>query len=189
MNPDEAVLLRRSQRGDREAFGQLVIHYQNSLFNAVFRMCGNQDDAADIVQETFLKAFRAIRDFRGRAAFYTWLLQIAMNTTISQRRRDLVRKESKKLSLSPVGEQASPVDPADKQPGPDSRAQQAEVGRRITEAIDQLDHEHRIVVVLKDIEGLGYEQIAQVLGCPRGTVKSRLHRARLELRAALGDLI
>ena len=183
-NLDDAATIRLSQEGDREAFGRLVIKYQDGLYNAVYRMTGRREDAADIVQETFLKAYRAIGRFRGGSTVYTWLYQIAVNTVISKRRHDTARKESKKIPLS--GRDGSAVvDTADRRPGPDVLAQQAELGRRIEQAIAELDEDQRIVVVLKDIEGLDYEQIAQIVGCPRGTVKSRLHRARLRLRERL----
>ncbi len=187
-NLDDAATIRLSQKGDREAFGRLVIKYQDGLYNAVYRMTGRREDAADIVQETFLKAYRAIGSFRGGSAIYTWLYQIAVNTVISKHRRDAVRKESKKIPLG--GRDGSAVvDPDDGRPEPDVLAQQAELGRRIEQAIAELDEDHRIVVVLKDVEGFDYEQIAQIVGCPRGTVKSRLHRARLKLRERLTTLV
>ena len=189
MNPDDAALIRLAQRGDREAFGRLMVKHQDRVFNAVYRMTGRYEDAADIVQDTFLKAFRAIGSFHEGAGLYTWLFRIAVNTVISKRRKDTVRKEKQKVSIG-AGDEDSPAnDPPSRNPGPERLAENAETGRRIEQAIAELDEEHRIVVMLKDLEGFDYHQIGQMLGCPDGTVKSRLHRARLQLRAALGDLI
>lgn len=187
--PDAATLIRRSKQGDCEAFGQLVLQHQDRLFNAVYRMVGRYEDAADIAQEAFLKAFKAIDRFREDAAFYTWLFQIAVNTVMSKRRKDMVRKESQKVPLDPRNEDAAPAQLASGNPGPEALAQNAELGENIHKAIGQLEEEYRLIVVLKDIEGFDYKEIAEMLGCPHGTVKSRLHRARLQLREALRDAI
>lgn len=185
---DDAILIRRSQQGDRRAFGEIVTKYQDRLHNAACRMTNNREDAADIVQETFLKAFGAIDGFKGGSSLYTWLYQIAVNTMISLRRRRKVRKEDKKVPLITDDNTRVCVDPPDRHPGPEEKTLQAELRGRIERAIAELDEEHRILVVLKDIEGLDYEQISRIVGCPRGTVKSRLHRARLKLRDALADV-
>jgi len=189
MDLDEPALIRRCKAGDTDAFGSLVAHYEGRVFNAVLRMTGRREDAADIVQETFLKAFRAMASFREDAAFYTWLFQIAVNTVMSRRRKDVVRKQAQHVSLEATDAQDPPLQVPNGHRGPERLAQDAELGRRIEQAINELDDEYRLVVVLKDIEGCDYQQIADMIGCAKGTVKSRLHRARLLLRAALADWV
>jgi len=185
----DELLVARARRGDRAAFGQLVERYQDGLFNGISRMVSQREDAEDLAQEVFLKAFSGIGGFEGRSSFFTWLYSIAVNVVISHR-----RKLGSRVSVGPVSvheradEDGRPPDPADPSDGPDRLTEQRELHARLEEAIEQLDDEYRMVVVLRDIEGFDYETIARLVGCPPGTVKSRLHRARLALREQLKDL-
>jgi RNA polymerase sigma-70 factor (ECF subfamily) len=168
-----------------------VRQHQDRLFNAVYRMVGNHEDAADFVQETFLRALRGLGSFRGDSSFYTWIFSIAVNAIISERRKQTVRvystgDPSADESDSP---HAHPPYPADTSTEPTRLAQQHEMHNRIHQAIQSLDEESRLLVVMRDIDGFNYEQISQTLTMPVGTVKSRLHRARLLLREMLKDLI
>ncbi|MFP4057640.1 MAG: sigma-70 family RNA polymerase sigma factor [Candidatus Brocadiia bacterium] len=184
------LLVARAQSGDVEAFGQLVERYQDALYNGIHRMVASRQDAEDLAQEAFVKAFRGIEAFRSRSSFYTWLYAIAVNVAISHR-----RKQGSSRRLNPVSIQATAdetghaMDVVDQGPRPEEPAANREAGQRIEEAIDQLDDDHRTVVVLRDIEGFDYQTIAGMLDCPQGTVKSRLHRARLALREMLKDLV
>ncbi len=185
----DAELVRKCQEGEWRAYNELVARHQDRLFNLIYRYVGNWEDARDLCQEVFVKAFRAIAQFRGDAQFGTWLHQIGVNTLISWRRS---KQAHATASLQGSGDGASDEkaasDPVDKAPRPDEVAGQRERERLVQEAISALDDEQRILVVLRDIEGRNYEQIARALGCPRGTVKSRLHRARLTLRDRLRSL-
>ena len=181
------------RNGEMQAFASLVARYQDRLFNAVFRMCGNRDEAADLCQEAFVRALEKIGGFRGRSRFYTWLFRIAMNLTISRRRS---ASRVRLVSLSPDPElgdgQAAALtsELADRRQGDPARlAMDREIGCRLMEALEALDDEHRAVVVLRDIEEMDYQQIATVLDLPVGTVKSRLHRARCLLKEKLADLV
>ncbi|HUS58839.1 MAG TPA: sigma-70 family RNA polymerase sigma factor [Planctomycetota bacterium] len=180
---DDAALIRRCRQGDSSAFGALVQKYQDPLFNGIYRMVGNYQDAADIAQEVFLKAFRSIDGFRGSAAFYTWLYTIAVNTCISQRRSAKVRKQHVPIAAQGM---MPADDPPASDPLPQDVAQNREECARVEQAIKALPADYRVVVVLKDIEGRNYSEIAAFLNCSLGTVKSRLFRARERLRESLG---
>ena len=182
-------LIAQAQRGEANAFGQLVERHQDALFNGICRMVSHREDAEDLAQESFVKAFRSIASFQGRSRFYTWLYSIAINVVISHRRKMASRRRSAHVSLheGPTGQPG--IDVLDRSDPPEAATERREVGERIEQAIAELDDDYRTVVVLRDIEGFDYESIAQVLGCPQGTVKSRLHRARLALRELLKDMV
>jgi RNA polymerase sigma-70 factor (ECF subfamily) len=181
VNADDHRLIAECLAGKTSAFGVLVQRYQDRLYNTVFRMVGNGDDALDIVQDAFLNAYQSLESFKGDALFFTWLYRIAMNRAISQRR--------KKRHLVPIdsageGRSLEPSDPSeDNQPG--HALEQAEEEQRLYRALSRLSVEHRTVLVLKELEGQKYEVMAETLGVPVGTIRSRLHRARLELRDLL----
>jgi len=174
--------------GESLDFNGLVDAYQDKLYNVILRMVGNADDALDIVQEAFLKAYRSLSRFKGQSRIYTWLYRIAVNTALSFRRSATVRMSRSSVSLddNPHGE-----DEESKREIPDSTyngsagAEQTEAKEHITRAITELEPELRTVVVLRDLEDLSYEEIAEILEVPKGTVKSRLHRGRLVLREKL----
>lgn len=175
------------------AFGLLVAKYQDRIYNMVFRMCASRADAEELAQEAFLRAMERIEQFRGQSRFYTWLFRIAANLTISHRRRSRrVKFRSLTHSEEYDGTQAedlTAVVAQQRSPGPVTAAVTAEINDRVDQAIDELDDDFRIVVVLRDIEELDYAEIAGVLDLPIGTVKSRLHRARCMLRDKLADLM
>lgn len=185
----DEVLVAKARRGDARAFGLLVERYQDALFNGICRMVGQREDAEDLAQEVFLKAYRHIASFEGRSSLYTWLYSIAINVVISHRRRTGSRRRLNPISLHEGGEGERPLEVADRSATPDVLSEHHELGERIEQAIAQLDDEQRTIVVLRDIEGFDYEEIGTLLGCPQGTVKSRLHRARLVLRERLKDLL
>jgi RNA polymerase sigma-70 factor (ECF subfamily) len=182
VSADDQRLITECLAGDPAAFGVLVRRYQDRLYNTVFRLVDNGDDALDVVQDAFLNAFQSLDNFHGDAAFFTWLYRIAVNTAISLKRKQRVMV---RLDGGPNGEGGiDPLDPSEcSRPG--HALEQAEQGQRVRKALARLSPEHRAVLVLKDMEGQKYEVIAEVLQVPIGTVRSRLHRARLELRELL----
>lgn len=189
---EDAALVDRSRKGDMQAFGSLVAKYQDRIYNLVLRMCGRPSDAEELAQETFLKALERISQFRGTSQFYTWLFRIAANLTISHRRR-VGRVKFQSLTGSEEFEesQAAALTAAmaqRREPAPETHAMSAETNRRVMQALEELDDEFRLVVLLRDVEDMDYSEIAQVLGLPSGTVKSRLHRARCILKERLADL-
>lgn len=187
--PDDAILLERCRGGDLPAFGLLVTRYQDRIHNAVLRLCGNPHDAEELSQETFVKALENLDGFRQASGFYTWLFRIAVNLAISrQRRAGRIRFHSLD---APTGGDASLAEliPDRRQEGPSDLADKADLNARVLTALNELDADFRVVVVLRDVEGMDYQQIAQVLDLPLGTVKSRLFRGRNLLQEALKDLL
>ena len=186
-------MLDRCRRGDRSAFGLLVSEHQDRVFNLCWRMAGNRADAEDLTQETFVRALQSIDRFDGRSRFYTWVFRIAVNLAISARRkggRTVVRSLEDGRQGEDDGRSTSFADGL-AAPGesPEERLTDRERESVVAEALAELDGDHRAVVILRDLESLGYDQIADVLNIPAGTVKSRLHRARLALREKLSPLL
>jgi RNA polymerase sigma-70 factor (ECF subfamily) len=182
VSADDHRLIAECLNGDTAAFGALVRRYQDRLYNTAYRLVGNAEDAQDVVQEAFLSAYQSLGNFKGDSLFFTWLYRIAVNTAIS-----LKRKQRAVLRIDggrDGGPAVEPLDPSDvSRPG--HALEQAEQGQRVQQALSRLSPEHRAVLVLKDMEGQKYESIADALRVPIGTVRSRLHRARLELRELL----
>ena len=173
-SPD-GELVRRAAEGSGEAFDSLVLRYQDRVYGLALRLTRRPEEAEDVAQEAFLKAYRALPSFRGRSAFYTWLFRITFNAAHS-RLRSLGRLRAR--------ETASPTEP-----DPASSVETSDSAERVRRAVDALDEANRAVVVLREIEGLSYEEIAEVTGASRAAVKSRLHRARTELAGTLKDLV
>ncbi len=183
MSADDHRLIAECLDGRTAAFGLLVRRYQDRLYHSVYRLVDNAEDALDVVQDAFLNAYQNLSSFKGDSLFFTWLYRIAVNTAIS-----LKRKQRVALSITGRnGESAiDPLDPSEvNQPG--HALEQAEQERRIQQALNRLSPEHRAVLVLKDLEGQKYETMAEVLGVPIGTIRSRLHRARMEMRELLSQ--
>lgn len=178
----DADLITAARGGDRAAIDELLTRYEPSIYRFGLRMCGDEDAAREVLQETLLAAFRYLPGFRGDAALSTWLYQIARSFCIKERRGHRPTR-----SLDDDGA-AELVDPA---PAPDARIHAREIGELLAGAIATLSPEHREVLVLRDVEGLSAEQAAEVVGIEVGALKSRLHRARMALRGelarALGD--
>jgi RNA polymerase sigma-70 factor, ECF subfamily len=181
VNDDDRRLIEQCLGGRRDAFGELVSRYQARLYNVVIRLVDHADDAADVVQDAFLNAFQSLPSFKGDAEFFTWLYRIAFNSAIS-----LKRRKRATVSLDAGGPDGG-IDPDDPSEyvKPGQALQRMEDEAQLQEAMSRLSSEHREVLVLKDIEGMKYEDIAEILGVPIGTIRSRLHRARLELRDLL----
>jgi RNA polymerase sigma-70 factor, ECF subfamily len=176
---DDRDLVGRARRGDREAFTQLIVQYQVPLYNMALRMVGGPDDAADIVQEAFLRAWEKIRTLRD-APFKSWLFQIAANLCYDHFRR------GRRYGTMPEEEQSAKIIglgvPA---PDPQERAEANERNRLVRESIARLEHDMRIAIILRDINGLSYDEIATALRVPLGTVKSRIARARAQVQEYL----
>ncbi len=177
----DADLVCGAQQGDSAAFAELVTRYQDRVYNTCYRMCHQHADAADLTQTTFLKAWEALATFKRGAGFYTWLFRIAINTALSERRQRR-RRETVQLDVgSGAGNAGQPA-------APEAALAQRELQERIAWALAQVDDEFRAAVVLKDIEELDYQSIAEILDVPVGTVKSRIHRGRMMLRELLHDV-
>ena len=194
MAVDDFALVEQVQAGDVAAFGRLVGKYQDRVLNTCWRITGHLDDAQDLTQDAFLQAMEKIGSFRQQASFYTWLFRIAVNLSISQRRKSARRV---RLSLHGGDGQWSEDCPparlvgcvASESPDPPAQLSAREIEQQVLDGLDSLDEEQRAVIVLRDIEGFDYRQIAEMLEISLGTVKSRLHRARLALREQLKALV
>ena len=182
MSADDQRLIAACLEGDATAFGLLVRRHQDRLYNTVYRLLDNAEDAQDVVQEAFLHAYQSLDSFKGDSLFFTWLYRIAVNTAIS-----LKRKRRVVLSIDGSRNGEGGVDPLDPSEAahPGHALEQEEQGRRVQRALSRLSAEHRTVLIMKDMEGQKYETMAEILQVPIGTIRSRLHRARLELRELL----
>ena len=181
----EQELVARAKGGDTDAFAQLVEENQNRIYSLALRMVGNPEDAADLAQEAFLSAWRGLERFQGEAAFSTWLYRLTSNACI-----DFLRREKRKraaggvLSLDDTEEGAT-LDLPDYDADPHQHLERSEVRQAIADGLAGLSPEHRRVLALREISGLSYAEIADLLGLEEGTVKSRISRARLALRKKL----
>jgi len=178
--------VRRCLAGESAAYGEIVARWQDRIHAAVYRMTGNSEDAKDLAQETFVRAWSNLRSFQGGAALGTWLYSIALNQVRSEMRKRSAQKRGAPVSLdAPRGDDGTGIDPADKRPGAEDALATKEHVRLLRQAVAALDPEFREVVVLREFQDLSYEEIARATGVPVGTVRSRLFRAREELRRKL----
>lgn len=189
-DPPDEVLVRRAQGGDMAAFEELVTRHTVRIRAMVYHMTGHREDAEDLVQAAWVRAYRALKQFRGQSAFYTWLYRIAMNLTLNYLKRR--RRRSGEMSLDDldgtVERHPDLVDLASRQT-PARAAQLSDLQRHIHEALATLGEKHRAVVVLHDIQGLPHEEIGRALGIPTATVRTRLFYARRRLQEELSEFL
>ena len=176
----DAECVRKLQRGETDAFETLIRRHQKTIFNLAYRMLGDYDEAAEISQEAFLSAYRAIGNFRGEANFSTWLYRIALNHATT-RRKSLNTRQQRSVPI----ENTEPA--SDPHPGPAESMEKKEIRQRVQQALNRLDPEDAAVILLRDLQDVPYEEVARVLEIPVGTVKSRLHRARQALKSELAS--
>ena len=186
----ELELVRRCQAGQSEAFDELVTRYRTRVFAMIYNMVHNEQDAWDLAQDSFVKAWKSIKRFRRHSSFYTWIYRIVMNVTI-----DWLRKKQIKGAGTEFDDtlQMKQIDPASRtvpkaDPLPHERMERIEIRAKIDKAISQLSPEHRAVILMKEIEEMQYHEIAETLGCSIGTVMSRLFYARKKLQNSLRDV-
>jgi RNA polymerase sigma factor (sigma-70 family) len=187
--PDDATLVRRAKRGDLDAYDDLVRRYQERIYATIYHMTAHHEDANDLAQETFIKAYKALSSFKGDSGFFTWLYRIAVNRTLNHLKQ---RKTRNQLSLNDMDFNAE-HDPAwvalVSEKTPHREASLHELQERLNIALQKLSEVHRMVVTLHDIQGLPHEEIARIMECNAGTVRSRLHYARQQLQAYLSDYL
>src|SRR6266498_23034 len=186
---DEMVLVQNARHGDLEAYDELVKRYQERIYATVYHMTSNHEDANDLAQEAFIKAFHALKSFKGGSSFYTWVYRIAVNKTINFLKQ---RKNKAQMSLDDIDFNAE-HDPdlvaliSDKTPRREVNL--AELQEKLNIAMQKLSEPHRLVVTLHDVQGLSHEEIAKIMECNIGTVRSRLFYARQQLQAYLSDYL
>ncbi len=188
---DELKLIKKAQKGDVSAFEQIITRYRSVVYSVSYRYAGNPDDASDMAQEVFLKMFRTINSFKFRSRFSTWIYRVATNTCL-----DLLKKQRSVFSETAYSYDGGFEDSdgnqnfaevEDTRFMPDKKAEQAETKDVINRAIGRLPDDYRTAVILRDIRGLSYDEIADITDCSVGTVKSRISRARKNLREILSE--
>jgi len=175
----ERILLARLRRGDERAFVEIVHRYQDRVFDLIFRMVGDREEALDLSQEVFVAIYEAVDRFRGESALSTWIFRVAKNHCLNRLKYLGRRERGRSTEISDVPEGMLEASAPSRRP--DEALAQGEARQMLRRAIAELDEEHRLLVVLRDVEGLSYHEIAAVTEQPEGTVKSRLHRARAAL--------
>ena len=187
--PDDGALVLRSQQGDTAAFNELVIRYRGKVYAMIYNMVHNEQDAWDLAQDGFLKAWKSIGRFRGQSSFYTWLYRIVMNVTIDALRKRHVEGETEfddTITLSRIEPGAATAPRAATLPY--QKVANDEVRARIDAAVQRLSPDHRAVILMREMDGMEYQEIADALGCSIGTVMSRLFYARKKMQAMLRDV-
>lgn len=179
--PSDEELVQRAQQDDERAFGMLVQRYESKVYSLALRMVRNPEDAEDVLQDTFLRAFRGIKSFLGNSTFSTWIYRIAANSALMRLRK----KQLPTVSIEDAEERETPISITDWKPGPVEQLLTQETLRAMEEAIESLPPEFRQVFILRDVEELSNAEVAEILDLSVAAVKSRLHRARLKVRNRL----
>lgn len=183
-------IVQRVQAGDVAAFDELILRYRGRVFGMVYNMTSNREDASDLTQDAFIKAFQSINRFQGQSSFFTWLYRIAVNSTLTHLRKNRLRTF---FSLEKVDENDRPsaevIEALTDNSGVERDTYVKELQERLNEAMQKLSIKHRTVVTLFEIDGLGHQEIAEIMNCSVGTVRSRLHYAKQQLQAELQPYI
>lgn len=187
-DPPDPILVARSQQGDLAAFDVLVTRHRSRVFGQIVAMVRNEADAWDLAQDAFFKAWKALPKFEGNSAFSTWIYRIAHNTTLDWLRARKIQGHSEFNEAVESHVAAGATTTPHGEGRPDDRMAQTELGRRIHSALAELSPEHRAVVLLREVDGRSYEEIAEIAGCSLGTVMSRLFYARKKLQTLLVDV-
>ena len=186
---DEALLVAKARKGELGAYDELVRRYQERIYATLYHMTSNHEDAHDLAQEAFIKGYQALKSFKGGSSFYTWVYRIAVNRTINFLKQ---RKNRNQMSLNDLDYNAE-HDPdlvaLISEKTPRREVDMAELQEKLNEAMQKLSEPHRLVVTLHDVQGLSHEEIAEIVGCNIGTVRSRLFYARQQLQGYLSDYL
>ena len=181
----EQELVKRAQRGDESAFAQLMRENETRIYNLTLRMTGNEQDALDLAQEAFFNAWKGLKFFKGDSSFSTWVYRLASNACIDHLRRKKRRQDISDPMPVVDEEDDRPPDIPDERYAPEQVLERKQLRQAVAEGLKQLSDEHRQVLIMRELDGLSYQEIGQVLGLEAGTVKSRIARARLALRKIL----
>jgi RNA polymerase sigma factor (sigma-70 family) len=185
----DLVIVRQVQAGDVAAFDKLILKYRERVFGVVYNLTANREDASDLTQDTFIKGFQAINRFQGNCSFFTWLYKIAVNTTLSHLRKNRLRSFFSLEKLNEDGVGSEVIDKLTDKHGADRDTYLRELQEKLNEALQKLSIPHRTVITLFEIDGLSHSEIAEIMGCSEGTVRSRLHYAKQFLQGELSKYI
>lgn len=185
----DLAVIRQVQAGDVAAFDKLIRKYRERVFGVVYNLTSNREDAADLTQDAFIKAFQAINRFQGNCSFFTWLYKIAVNTTLSHLRKNKMRSFFSLEKLNEEGGDAQLIEQLTDKKGADRDTYLHELQEKLNEGMQKLSIPHRTVITLYEIDGLSHSEIAEIMGCSEGTVRSRLHYAKQFLQGELGNYI
>jgi len=186
---EDLAIVERVQAGEVAAYDYLIRKYRERLYSVIYNLTANREDAADLAQEAFIKAFRSIHSFKGRSSFFTWIYRIAVNTTLTHLKRTRMRRFFSFEALDEQLGQNEIVEYLTAKNETDKPTLMNELQERLNEALQKLSLKHRTVVILHEIEGLGHAEIAEITGTTEGTVRSRLHYAKQQLQNELKDFL
>lgn len=188
-SPSDVQLVQRSQEGDTEAFGILVDRYKERVYRTIYQMTSHHEDADDLVQEAFIRAYRSIGKFQGKSSFYTWIYRIAVNLTLNHLKRSGRRRSFSLDDADSSIQKESALQDLFHSDTPSKGANLLDLRKSIHEALQRLTPNHRAVVTMHDIQGMTHGEIAKILGISEGTVRSRLHYARQQLQVYLSEFL
>ena len=187
---DVISLVERAKSGDLSAFDSLMVHYRQRLYAVLYNMTMNADDAADLTQESFVKAFRSLAKFKGNSSFYTWLYRIGVNLTLTHLKKRKIRQFFSFSQISGDGGISKDLDAISSTSSTSvKKALNNELHQKLNEALSKLSDKHRTIVVLFEIDGLGHKEIAKIMNCTEGTVRSRLFYAKQQLQSYLAEYL
>ena len=182
-------IVKRVQAGEVAAFDQLILKYRERVFGIIYNLTSNREDASDLTQDAFIKAFQSINRFQGHCSFFTWLYRIAVNGALSHLRKNRLRTFFSLEKLHEDGTNAQILDQLTDKKGADRGTYLKELQEKLNEALQKLSIQHRTVITLFEIDGLGHAEIAEIMGCTEGTVRSRLHYAKQFLQGEMGKYL
>ncbi len=183
------TVVKQVQAGDVAAFDRLILKYRERVFGVVYNLTANREDSADLTQDAFIKAFQSINRFQGNCSFFTWLYKIAVNTSLSHLRKNRLRSFFSLEKIQEDGTNAQLLEQLTDKNGADRDVYLRELQQKLNEAMQKLSIPHRTVITLFEIDGLSHSEIAEVMGCSEGTVRSRLHYAKQFLQGELGKYL
>ena len=178
-------VVKQVQAGDVSAFDRLILKYRERVFSVIYNLCANREDAADLTQGTFIKAFQSINRFQGQSSFFTWLYRIGVNATLTHLRKNKLRTFFSFERITEEDKSSEIIDALTDKSGADREMFVKELQEKLNEALQKLSINHRMVITLFEIDGLSHNEIAEIMGCSVGTVRSRLHYAKQLLQAEL----
>jgi RNA polymerase sigma factor (sigma-70 family) len=185
----DLVVVKKVQAGDVAAFDRLILKYRERVFGVIYNLTSNREDSSDLTQDTFIKAFQAINRFQGNCSFFTWLYKIAVNTTLGHLRKNKLRSFFSLEKISEDGADTQILEQLTDKRGADRDTYLKELQEKLNEALQKLSIPHRTVITLFEIDGLSHAEVAEVVGCSEGTVRSRLHYAKQFLQGELSKYL